>query len=252
MKNRLIALFPLLFLVGCAQAKIASQPVQEMFVTYEQDLPVIHRDGSGNITYLMLSPYGRVEVSGQLVAGVDVPEKFYENCVAYEASVGSELPEAVSTLDDVVFRGWYKYTNKIYPEKVSKVIAGETTVYAIFDGPTGGGGGVVTEGFGIKFTDGTKVGGIDQGVDGEGYQQYFISNYNFQQGKAFALYDFSTDATWTVDVNPWSFGDTDGTNTVWKRYLSKSDASYTVLQAFTADVYIKIKMGQDNIYFGLK
>ena len=252
MKKKLMILFPLLFLVGCAQTNIASEPINDLVLTYEEGLPTIHRDRSGQVTYLMLSRYGRVEVQGELVAGVDVPEKFYENCVAYEAAVGSDLPVAVSTLDNVNFRGWYTYTNKIYPEKVEKVQANETTVYAIFDGPTGGGGGVVTEGFGIKFTDGTKVGGLDQGTDQEGYQQYLISNYTFQQGKAFALYDFSTDATWTVDVNPWSFGDTDGTNTVWKTYLSKTDASYTVLQTFTADVYIKIKMGQDNIYFGLK
>ena len=251
MKKKLFSLLPLLFLVGCAQPQVASEPVQEMFVTYEQEMPVIHRDGSGNVTYLMLSKYGRIQVGDQLVAGVDVPEKFYENCVAYEAAVGSDLPVAVSTLDDVVFRGWFKYTNKIYPEKVEKVVAGENTVYAIFDGPTGGGGGVVTEGYGFKFSDGTKVAAVDGGLNPDGLPQYSITNYTFTAGKSFALYDFGADTTWVVDINPWSFGGTD-TAPKWNTYISKGTDSYTVLQTFTADVYIVLVYGSDNVYFGLK
>ena len=256
MKKKLLVLLPLLLLVGCAQSKVASlpvDPVEESKLTYDESgMPILHQDRSGQVTYLMLSKYGRIEVDGTPVAGVDVPEKYYENCFAYEAAVGTDLPVAVSTLENVTFRGWYVYTNKIYPEKVEKVTASATTVYAIFDGPTGGSGGSVVDGYGLIFSDGKKVGGQSLGVDSEGYDQYLVAGYSFTAGQSFSLYDFANQASWAVDLNQWSFGDTDGTGTVWRTYLSKSSASYTVLQDFTADVYIKLKFEADNIYFGLR
>ena len=36
MKKKLMILFPLLFLVGCAQTKVASEPVDELVLTYEE------------------------------------------------------------------------------------------------------------------------------------------------------------------------------------------------------------------------
>ena len=253
MKKKLFVLFPLLFLVGCAQAKVASAPIEESDLTYDESgLPTYHLDRSGNITYLMLSKYGRAVINEQEVAGGNIESMFYENCIAYEAQVGSQLPTAVSVLDDVVFRGWYVYTNNIYPVKVETVPATTTTVYAIFDGPTGGSGGTVTEGYGLIFSDGKKASGTSLGVDDEGYDQYLVSNYTFTQGSSFSLYDFGSGNSWAVDLNPWSFGDTEGTGTIWKTYLSKGATSYTVLKNFTADVYIKLKYEADNVYFGLK
>lgn len=255
MKKKSLILFPLLFLMGCSQSEIASS---EFSLTYENNVPVIHRDASGNITYLMMSRYGRIYYNEQLVAGGNIEEKYYENCFKYEAAAGSALPEAVFYKDgevkeDVEFRGWYVYTNKVYPEKVTSVpTAIETTVYAIFDGPTGGSGGVITEGYGIKFTDGTKVLATKLGeTDHQGREQYLISNYSFTAGKAFALYDFAENKTWTIDLDPYSFGGTDAAPT-WSQYLSKSTESYTVLKSFTADVYIKLKYQDDQIYIGLK
>lgn len=264
MKKKIITLFPLLFLVGCAQVKDVA-PVssgEDTIVTYENDLPTIHRDGSGVITYLMLSKYGRAVINDQEIAGVDVPEKFYENCVAYEAAVGTDLPEAVSTLDDVVFRGWYYYKNNIYPEKITKVQAASGPVYAIFDGPTGGsgggggggGGGGTTIGYGLKFTDGTEYHATYNGQDEATgtFEEYSILNASFTTGKSFQLFDFGQNAGWVIDVDGWSFGGTSASDTKWMTYLAKGASTYTVLKDFTADIYIKLKFEQDNIYFGLK
>ncbi len=250
MKKKLIALLPLLFLVGCAQTEVGASSA-EYVLTYENELPVVHKDNSNYITYLKLSPYGRLSVDGSLVAGIDIPEMFYENCVAYEAAAGSTLPVAVSTLDDVVFRGWYQYNNNIFPDKIEKVpTTSGQCLTAIFDGPTGGSGGEATSGFGIIFSDGTKVCGV-KGEESEGFQQYVIYGQSFTQGQSFSLYDFSTGGKWVVDINAYSFGDANGTGTNWKNYLSKGTDSYTVLKEFTADMYLKIKMGEDNVYFGL-
>ena len=255
MKKKSLVLLPLLFLMGCSQSEVTPSALE---FTYDKASSTIHRDASGNITYLMMTRYGRIEINEQLVAGGSIEEKYYENCFKYEAAAGSPLPEAVfykdgAVKDDVEFRGWFVYKDNVYPEKVTAVPnKAETTVYAIFDGPTGGSGGIVTEGYGIKFTDGTKVYAQEFGEpDTEGRVQYLIANYTFTQGKAFALYDFGSDQTWTIDLDPYSFGGTAAAPT-WGQYLSKTTASYTVLKTFSADVYIKLKFEDDQIYFGLK
>lgn len=250
MKKKSLVLFPLLFLMGCGEVEAQSS----YFMTFDSPLPVLHLDSSKHVTYLLLSRYGRLSVDGKLIEGGDIPEKYYENCVAYEASAGSDLPVAVSTLDDVEFTGWAIYQNNIYYDIMDKVPeANGTFLCATFKGPTGGSGGAVTEGYGFKFTDGTKVAAVDKGEE-SGYHQYLVSDYTFTAGKSFALYDFGMDTTWVIDVDPYSFGGADESSTKWKTYLSlsKDDNIYTVLQTFKADVYIKLKYEADNIYFGLK
>ena len=266
MKKKLFGLLPLLFLVGCAQSRVDA-PVQSEFeqdeytLTYDNELPVIHRDGSGVVTYLMLSKYGRAMINGQEVKGGNVPELFYENCVAYEAAVGSDLPVAVSTVTDVVFRGWYYYDNNIYPKEVTKVPATSGPVYAIFDGPTGGsggggggGGGQTSVGYGFKFGDGTEVHATYNGKalteEGE-FDEYMVLGHQFTAGQSFQLYDFGQQVGWVIDVDGWSFGGTSASDTKWMTYLSKGSTTYTVLQDFKADVYIKLLFQKDNIYFGL-
>lgn len=249
MKKKLIVLLPLFFLTACT----VETPKEEHYSFETYGAPVVRLDSSSHVTYLSMSRYGQLSVDGDLVVGVNVPELFLENTVAYEAAAGSVLPEAVSTVDSVTFRGWYTYKNNIYPEKVTNVPMNSGEIlYAIFDGPIGGGGGVVTEGYGLKFSDGTKVSASHIGMNDEGYDEYLVSNYSFEAGKSFSLYNFENDATWAVDLNPWSFGDTAGSGTIWKQYLSKGATAYTVLQNFRADVYIKLKYEADNVYFGLK
>ena len=250
MKKKLFVLLPLFFLTACTVEAPKDAPKYN-YETYGD--PVVRLDSSSHVTYLSMSRYGRLSVDGDLIEGINVPELFLENTIAYEADAGKTLPEAVSTVENVVFRGWFTYKNNIYPEKVTNVPMNNGEIlYALFDGPTGGGGGVTVEGYGLKFSDGTKVNATHIGLNDEGYDEYLVSNYSFEAGKSFGLYDFGTDASWVVDLNPWSFGDTAGSGTIWKQYLSKGASTYTVLQNFRADVYIKLKFEADNVYFGLK
>lgn len=263
MKKKSLVLFPLLFLVACSQSEVGSEPL-DYYVSYENSLPVVTRDVSGNTVYLTMARYGRVVINEQLVEGspfVDEDRQmFYDNCVKYVAKAGTALPDAVfykdgEVKDDVTFRGWFFYftnTDKVSAEKVEAVSSeAESIAYAIFDGPTGGSGGIVTEGYGIRFSDGTKVYAAPFGSkDEQGRDQYLISNYTFAQGKSFSLYDYGADVGWVIDLDPYSF-DGSASAPVWNTYLSKSTSTYTVLKTFTANVYIKLKPNDDQIYFGL-
>ncbi len=268
MKKKLLVLLPLLFLVGCAQPELAKDAIEESYnITYNVNmLPTVHRDNSKHITYLMLSRYGKLKLGSELLEGGDIPEKYYENCVALESQPGLALPEAVSTYsEEIVFRGWYQYNDKVFANKIENVPAESgQTLYAIFDGPKGGsggggggggGGGETETAFGFKFfgTNTRTVKGVYTGkeYDGDGteYDQYKVTACEFKKDDVFALYDFKNDNSWVVSLNPYSFGDNEGTGLVWPTWLSKGDSTYTALKDFTADVYIKLCFGKDNVYF---
>ena len=144
MKKNLIfvALLPALLFTSCTNgsAEVASR------IGRYQNLPMVKAPvGSGDhITYLMMSKYGYLEVEGTPVYGEDVEEKFYENCIVYQSDAGADLPfdEVKSKVSGVTFRGFAQYNGNVYPEFLTKVPSksGET-VYAIFDGQSGGGGG---------------------------------------------------------------------------------------------------------------
>ena len=88
--------------------------------------------------------------------------------------------------------------------------------------------------------------------DFDGFQQYKITARAFQKNQEFTLYDFASDAGWVVSIDGYSFGGTAADSTDWQKYLSNDGSKYTVLQDFNAsEVYIKIKMGQDQVYFSL-
>ena len=89
-------------------------------------------------------------------------------------------------------------------------------------------------------------------TENDGYQQYLISDAAFTVGQSFQIYDFANQIGWIVPIDPWSFGGDGPTSTAWKKYLSDSTGSYSVLTNFTASIYIKMKYGQDQIYFGLQ
>ena len=276
MKKQLLVLIPLFFLVGCNGAKTPVNQVIEndYSVTYTYELlPTVHtkRLGSGShITYLMMSPYGQIEVNGEKVKGGDYEPKFYENCIIWESEPGAPLPayETVSSeLYGVTFRGWYQYNDNIYPDKLENVPASSgTQVFAIFDGPTGGGGnsgtgsgsgnqggtGVVTTGYGFKWESVKTVQAEYKGKNMDDKDEYVAYSVSFAEGDVFSLYDFSNGATWVVNPNPYSFGDSQGTGLLAGHYLTVGTGVYTVVQAFTADVYIQLKMGSDTIYFELK
>ena len=273
MKSKLLTLIPLFFLVGCNGAKTPVEQVIEseysVTYTYETRLPTVHtrRLGSGShITYLMMSPYGQIEINGEKVKGGDYEPKFYENCIIWESEPGAPLPEAASVSSElygVTFRGWFQYNDNVYPDKLETVPATSgTQVFAIFDGPTGGsgnsggssgqGGSVVTTGYGFKWENGKTVQAEYKGKNMDDKDEYVAYSVSFAAGDVFSLYDFSNGATWVVNPNPYSFGDTSGSGLISGQYLTVGTGAYSVLQAFTADVYIQLKMNNDTIYFELK
>ena len=289
MKKQLLVLISLIFLAGCGRSGVSLEtpvsPTEEVEVkeeqlsvtyTHETRLPTVHtRLGSGShITYLMMSPYGRVEINGEKIMGGDYEPKFYEHCIIWESEPGAALPEASkvsSTLYGVTFRGWYQYNDKVYPDKLETVPAvSGSQVFAIFDGPTGGGGSsgsgggsssggggssqggsnVVTTGYGFYFNDGRTVQATYNGEQ-YGKQEYVAHSVSFAEGSEFSLYDFSNGAKWVVTPNEYSFGGTQGSPT-FSNYITVGESSYTAKQTFTADVYIQLLFGQDTIYFELK
>lgn len=283
MKKQLLTIISLIFLAGCAnrgtsQALNPTSNVEENHIsvtyTHETKLPTVHtRLGSGShITYLMMSPYGRVEISGEKIMGGDYEPKFYEHCIIWESEPGAPLPAAEtvsSTLYGVTFRGWYQYNDKVYPDKLETVPAASgTQVFAIFDGPTGGGGSsgggggssggggsqggggtVVTTGYGFYFSDGRTVQATYNG-ESYGKQEYVAYSVSISEGSEFSLYDFSNGAKWVVSPNPYSFGGTEASPT-FSNYITVNASSYVAKQTFTADVYIQLLFGADTIYFEL-
>lgn len=276
MKKKLLALIPLLFLAGCGVQNIQPEPVEEQenfSVTYafRSNLPTVHtRAGSGShITYLMMSPYGQIEINGEKVKGGDYEPKFYENCIIWESEAGGALPAAStvsSELYGVTFRGWFQYNDNVYPDKLEVVPATSgSQVFAIFDGPTGGGGSggsgggsqgggaIVAPGYGFYWENsGKTVQAIHKGTNMDGKDEYVAYSVEFAAGDVFSLYDFSNGKKWAVSPNPYSFGDTSGSGLGSGQYLTIGTGAYTVKQAFTADVYIQLLYGNDTIYFELK
>lgn len=108
--------------------------------------------------------------------------------------------------------------------------------------------------FGLNFLDGNKIKATklegEGAYDSESREQYKITGQAFSKDQQFQLWDFANSAGWVIAVDPYSFGDSSGSNTVWQTYLSKGDNYYTVKVDFTVDVYIKIKNNNDQIYFG--
>lgn len=280
MKKQLLTLIPLFFLVGCNGSKTPVEQVieaeSEFSVTYtfEEKLPTVHtkRLGSGShITYLMMSQYGQIEINGEKVKGGDYEPKFYENCIIWESEPGDPLPAAStvsSELYGVTFRGWFQYNDNVYPDKLEVVPATSgSQVFAIFDGPTGGGGSsgsggsqggqgqggvVVTTGYGFKWESGKTVQAEYKGKNMDDKDEYVAYSVSFAEGDTFSLYDFSNGATWAVNPNPYSFGDTNGTGLMSGQYITIGTGAYTALKSFTADVYIQLQMNNDTIYFELK
>ena len=79
------------------------------------------------------------------------------------------------------------------------------------------------------------------------YKQYKIESLYFEEGYIFVAYDFINETSFSFNIDSASL-DND-----WSRYLEydPSTGGYIVLESFTADVYIKLKYGDDMIYFGL-
>lgn len=263
MKKNLFKLLPVLLVTSCS-----TLVVDEEFVPYVDmvdGLPTVHAQADSTFkTYLMLSRYGYLDIADAPVKG-KVSELFYENTVTWLGDPGTPLPDATQVKNEttgVTFRGWAYYDQEastIYPTYYTTVpnIEG-LALKAIFDGTDaggggggGGGGGTVTDtGFGLVI-DGVAVKGEYKGLSEYGKEEYVIYSQAFSANSHVALYDFANKASWTVNVNPYSFG-ADGDESKTTEYVTKGEEYYTIVKDFVADVYIQIAFGDDTIYFELK
>ena len=260
MKKTLLTLLAILPLASCG---VAEAKVAEFTVGQWEGPPAVKRGDSEYVTYLMMSPFGSLNIEGAPVKG-KVSELFYENTIAWLADAGTALPTAeqvVSSVNGATFRGWAYYdeeNDNVFPDYYTTVPTKEgLALKAIFDGTdAGGNSGASTDssvpaadtGFGLIFGDGTKVKGTAAGTDHNGRTQYLVSNQAFVKDQEFALYDFEKQTSWIIAIDSASFGGASS------EYVSVIEASqqWKVLKDFTADVYIKLKYQDDQIYFGLK
>lgn len=114
------------------------------------------------------------------------------------------------------------------------------------------GGTSISSGYGIKLNNRNILAVNEDSQDMQGRQQYKILRQQFKIGDTFSLYDFSTKASWVIDVDGWSFGGNSASDTKWNQYFSKGASIYTVIKDFTADIYLKFKYQDDLIYFDLQ
>ena len=229
--------------------------------------------------YLVFGPYGLYK--GEPV-NTNISALFLEHAIELQTKVGAALPgssEVTSTVENSRFLAWTSYNNDgklteylIAPGYDHKIL------YASFTGGSGGGqqsgggggGGQVTpvvpgeytpstegtlptSGYGFKFSDGTYM-DATRTNDDNGFSQYLINYRKFSKDQIFQLYDFGQNAGWTVSIDPYSFGGDNDMATNWKAYIAHDTQAHTykVLQDFNIEaIYIKLKFGEDQIYFQL-
>ena len=86
--------------------------------------------------------------------------------------------------------------------------------------------------------------------DYAGRTQYLIRNQSFTRGDTFTLYNFDNEQSWTIEIDSYSFG-AEGSASQVAKYVKIQNGCYVAMQDFTADIYIKILSGDDQIYFQL-
>ena len=135
---------------------------------------------------------------------------------------------------------------RVYEDGMSFWISGGTSADHDLDIPT--------EGFGLLFESGANIVATDKGettIDEVTYHQYLVADAFFSAGEQFKLYNFAGRAGWVDDVDIYSFGGDGDHPEVWKDYLAKGAEYYTVKQDFYADVWMKLNINGNKIYFGL-
>lgn len=264
MKMKLLSILPILALASCAGGV---EKAPSYLIEYENGLPVVtSRDNpSDHVTYLMMGQFGYLSLEGAPVKG-EVSELFYENTIVWKADAGTALPDASVVKTPVsgsTFRGWAYYdedNDHVWPDYYTTVPSKDgLALKAIFDGTdaggnTGGGGqgggGTTTTGFGIKYGSGEVKLGVSKGTNAEGYDEYLVSGAEFASGDTFSLYDPSTLGTWSVALNPYSFG-AQGDPSIIATYVTQREGDYLVNKEFKADLYIQIMNQQDRLYIEL-
>lgn len=217
-------------------------------------------EASSHVTYLVLSKVGRYEGN----AGTEKDDsRFLENFIAYDGAAGSALPgeDKVTATSGAKFAGWVSYEGTgalTYYTQVPEVSG--KILYAYFEGNGSGSSGSDIDPSGINTKYGIR--NVDTGEfvcalnptddkDMQGRDQAVALNVSFKAGTHIQLYDTENSAGWIVTVDSYSFG-ASGDATKVAAYLTAGTSSWTVVKDFTADVYAKFKMNDDQIYFGLK
>ena len=207
------------------------------------------------------------------------PDLFLEHVVPHTALSGTDLPgasEVTSSVEGSKFVAWTAYNNDGKLTEYTQVpnVNGKI-LYASFSGGQGGshsgggdsGGGssggetpqpseypgsqmgdYPAEGYGLLFSDGSFM-EAHYTDEFEGFKQYVIEKRSFKQGQVFAMIDFANiNGPWIKPINEHSF------NKNVNQYIAvdETNQKYVALKDFNVDsVYIKLKYGLDEIYFGL-
>ena len=269
------------------QQSIPVEPSSDAGNTTSQEMPTppIHTDpenlpeGTAVTVYLVFGEYGKYE--GEFVTNRIEAPVYLEHAIALATTVGADLPgrnKVNSSVPHSEFVAWTSYNNDGKLTEYVKVpgIDGKI-LYASFNGGEGGKhgdtdvqptpqpeptyegpstGSLPTTGFGFLFSDNSYM-AASHTDDFNGFSQYLISNKKFVKDQTFKLCDFGHDnATWTIKIDPYSFGGTSSNSENWKDYLSNDGTQYKVLKDFNIkSVYIKLKMvdnvSYDEIYFDL-
>ena len=219
--------------------------------------------GDTTINMLEKAPTGtenKLFVASDVALVENQPITFYADLVAIKANIGPD--------NDDLTEGAEKYNNykgsvasmllvqedaakaniylRVYADGMSFWIDGGTSADHDLD--------IADEGFGLLFEDGTAVVGKDNGekvYDEITYHEYLVEDYFFASGTQFKLFDFEHKAGWVDNIDGWSFGGDSASSEAWKAYLTNGSEYYTVAQDFYADVYLKLAISGNIIYFGL-
>ena len=152
--------------------------------------------------------------------------------------------------NEIGYQVTYGFTADVYIKLNGDTGLGDEIYFSLRSTPAPQ-SGEPTSGFGIKFNDDTYIEAEPAGQEG-GYTQYLLDDQEFSVGQKFNIINFGDSNPSTkrflAGVDNSSFG----TQAPWSRYIRvDTDNNYfEVIYSFQADVYIKLKSGEDMIYFG--
>ena len=101
----------------------------------------------------------------------------------------------------------------------------------------------VAAGYGLKFSDDSVVVGthLDE-QDYQGRDQYLLKDVHFTKDLSFKLHNFENGAEWIEPLDTASMGGN------YANYVQVEGDHYLVLKTFVADVYLKLKWEDNQVY----
>ena len=93
---------------------------------------------------------------------------------------------------------------------------------------------------------------IPDGKDPQDRDQ-FKAEISVKAGDNINIFDLKNEVGFAIaNVEGWSFGGKSDVDETWKLYLQPTEGGWKALKDFEADVFVKLALGNDSIYFGLK